>query len=162
MWLSCNDLPAVQDKSLFASDRVRVIAFDRHFTEAERDTNLKEAFKTKEAVQGIFTWLLGGYFKYKQRGLTMNAAMREVIKQYEKDNDLVLQFIEEQCEQTDESLGSRAKSLYDAYKIWCKSNGYFVCSAKKFNAGMEQHPELHKGRCTRDGYPFYRGIKLRG
>lgn len=159
MWLSCNDLPAVQDKSLFASDRVRVIEFNRHFTEKERDTNLKEEFKTKEAIQGIFTWLLVGFFKYKRFGLAMNDTMKEVIKQYEKDNDLVLQFIEEKCVASD--LGCRAKTLYDAYKIWCKSNGYYVCSAKKFNAGMEQHPEKHGGKCTYDGYPYYRGIALR-
>lgn len=160
MWLSCNDLPAVQDKSLFASDRVRVIEFNRHFTEKERDTNLKDEFRTKEAVMGIFSWLLEGYFKYKRFGLTMNDEMKAVIKQYEKDNDLVLQFLEERC--TQDENGSKAKTLYDAYKLWCRSNGYYVCSAKKFNAGMEQHPELHKGKCVRDGYPFYRGIALRG
>ena len=159
LWLSCNDLPAVQDKSLFASDRVKVIEFNKHFTEAERDVNLKEVFKTKEAMQGIFTWLVAGYFKYKRFGLAMSDKMKEVIKQYEKDNDLVLQFIEERCK-TSES-GAKAKTLYDAYKIWCKSNGYFVCSAKKFNAGMEQHPEMHKGKCVRDGYPYYRGIELK-
>lgn len=159
LWLSCNDLPAVQDKSLFASDRVRVIEFNRHFSESERDANLKEEFKTPEAMQGIFTWLLAGYFKYKRFGLTMNDKMKEVIKQYEKDNDLVLQFIEERCRASE--TGSRTKTLYDAYKLWCKSNGYFVCSAKKFSAGLEQHPEKHQGKVIRDGYPFYKGIELK-
>lgn len=160
MWLSCNDLPSVQDKSLFASDRVRVIEFNKHFSDKERDANLKDVFKTKEAMQGIFTWLLSGYFKYKRFGLKMNDAMREVIKQYEKDNDLVLQFLEERCQKTAES-GTRAKALYDAYKMWCRSNGYFTCSAKKFNAGLEQHPEWVGYRCMRDGYPYYKGIVLK-
>lgn len=159
LWLSCNDLPAVQDKSLFASDRVRVIEFNKHFSETERDTNLKEIFKTNEAMQGIFTWLIAGYFKYKRFGLKMNDKMKEVIKQYEKDNDLVLQFLEERC--TASETGARSKTLYDAYKIWCRSNGYYVCSAKKFNAGLEQHPEKHQGKVIRDGYPFYKGISLR-
>lgn len=53
LWLSCNDLPTVSDKSLFASDRVRVIEFNRHFTEAEQDKNLKNEFQTQEAMQGI-------------------------------------------------------------------------------------------------------------
>lgn len=158
LWLSCNDLPAVQDKSLFASDRVRVIEFNKHFSENERDTNLKEVFKTKEAMQGIFTWLIAGYFKYKRFGLKMNDKMKEVIKQYEKDNDLVLQFIEERC--TTSETGTRAKTLYDAYKMWCRSNGYYTCSAKKFGAGLEQHPEKHQGKTVRDGYPFYKGIAL--
>lgn len=60
MWLSCNDLPAVKDKSLFASDRVRVIEFNRHFTDAEQDKGLKDYFESQEAMKGIFTWLVAG------------------------------------------------------------------------------------------------------
>lgn len=160
LWLSCNDLPSVQDKSLFASDRVRVIEFNRHFSKAERDTNLKEEFKTIESMQGIFAWLVEGYFKYKRFGLVMSEELEAVIKQYEKDNDLVLQFVEEKCITAPEN-GTRAKSLYDAYKIWCKSNGYPGCSARKFYAGLDAHPEFHQGRTVRDGYPYYKGITLR-
>lgn len=160
MWLSCNDLPTVQDKSLFASDRVRVIEFNKHFGESERDETLKDTFRTPEAMMGIFTWLLVGYFKYKRFGLRMSDKMKRVIKQYEKDNDLVLQFLEEKCEKTTEG-STRAKSLYDSFKIWCKSNGYFVMSAKKFNAGMEQHPEWHDGKRIVHGYAEYSGVCLR-
>ena len=90
----------------------------------------------------------------------MPESMRQVIKSYEKDNDLVLQFLEEKCEKADpaKKVRTRKKSLYDAYKIWCKSNGYFVCSAKRFNADME----THGGSVTRDGYPCYRDISLKG
>lgn len=42
MWLSCNDLPSVQDKSLFASDRVRVIEFNRHFRRKKGTKALKK------------------------------------------------------------------------------------------------------------------------
>lgn len=161
LWLSCNDLPSVNDKSLFASDRVRVIEFNRHFSEDEQDKNLKTEFQTPEAMQGIFTWLLEGYFKYKRFGLKMSPAMRQVVKQYEKDNDMVLQFLEEKCEKAGGAY-TRAKALYDAYKIWCKSNGYFVCSAKRFNADMEAHPEWHGGKTVYNGYPSYRDIRMKG
>lgn len=161
LWLSCNDLPSVNDKSLFASDRVRVIEFNRHFTEAEQDKNLKSEFQTQAAMQGIFTWLVTGYFKYKRFGLKMSEEMTKVVRQYEKDNDLVLQFLEEKCERVVD-VATRAKSLYDAYKIWCKSNGYFICSAKRFNADMEVHPEWHGGKVVRQGYPSYQGIRLKG
>lgn len=160
MWLSCNDLPAVQDKSLFASDRVRVIEFNKHFTEEERDETLKEVFRTPEAMKGIFTWLLVGYFKYKRFGLAMSDKMKRVIKQYERDNDLVLQFLEEKCEKLTEG-STRSKSLYDSFKIWCKSNGYYVMSSKKFTAGLEQHSEWHEGKRMIHGYAEYLGIGLR-
>lgn len=161
LWLSCNDLPAVQDKSLFASDRVRVIEFNRHFSEEERDESLKDTFRTPEAMKGIFTWLVIGYFRYKRFGLKMSETMKKVIRQYERDNDIVLQFLEEKCEKVAEG-NTRSKSLYDSYKIWCKSNGYFVCSSKKFTAGLEQHPEWHNGRVTEDGCTVFNGIRLKG
>lgn len=161
LWLSCNDLPSVNDKSLFASDRVRVIEFNRHFTAAEQDKSLKTEFQTEEAMQGIFTWLVEGYFKYKRFGLVMTEALQKVVRQYERDNDLVLQFLEEKCERS-EGGSTRQKSLYDAYKIWCKSNGYYACSAKRFNADMDVHPEWHDGKVTVQGYASYRGIKLKG
>lgn len=161
LWLSCNDLPSVSDKSLFASDRVRVIEFNRHFTEEEQDKGLKAAFQTQEAMQGIFSWMVAGYFKYKRFGLRMSPEMAKVVRQYEKDNDLILQFLEEKCEKADGAV-TKAKTLYDAYKIWCKSNGFFVCSAKRFNADMECHPEWHNGKSPYNGYPSYRGVRLKG
>lgn len=161
LWLSCNDLPSVNDKSLFASDRVRVVEFNRHFKEEEQDKSLKYEFQTQEAMQGIFAWLVAGYFKYKRFGLKMSPDMLKVIRQYERDNDLVLQFLEEKCA-VSEGATTRQKSLYESFKIWCKSNGYFVCSAKRFNADLETHPEWHGGRTIINGYPSYRDIVLKG
>ena len=160
MWLSCNDLPAVKDKSLFASDRVRVIEFNRHFSDEEQDKGLKDYFETPEAMKGIFTWLVTGYFKYRRFGLKMCDDMKKVIKQYEKDNDLVLQFLEEKCEGTDEGY-TKAKTLYDNYKIWCKSNGYYVCSMKKFNAELATHPEWCHEKNLIAGVTVYHGLALK-
>ena len=160
MWLSCNDLPAVRDKSLFASDRVRVIEFNRHFTDAEQDKNLKGYFESQDAMRGIFTWLVAGYFKYKRFGLRMSDNMRAVVKQYEKDNDLVLQYLEEKCEYA-EGNSIQAKTLYDNYKIWCKSNGYYVCSMKKFNAEVTTHPDWYDEKGKSNGSVMYRGLAMK-
>ena len=160
MWLSCNDLPSVQDKSLFASDRVRVIEFNRFFGGKDKDENLKDEFKTPEAMKGIFYWLLEGYRKYKEVGLAMPEEMQKVVRKYERDNDLILQFLEERCEKVAEGF-TRAKNLYDAYKNWAKGNGYYVVSAKKFNAGILTHPEWQDGKSEQKGYAIYYGISLK-
>lgn len=160
LWLSCNDLPSVQDKSLFASDRVRVIEFNRHFSDQERDETLKDVFKTEDAMRGIFSWLLKGYGRYKRKGLVMCPEMKKVIYQYEKDNDLVLQFLEDNCTK-DPNGKIKTKDLYEHFKIWCRSNGCFIMAAKKFHANMETHPEWHEGRVKMAGYPYYKGISLK-
>jgi len=160
LWLSCNDLPAVSDKSLFASDRLRVIEFTKHFGLDERDKNLKEQFKQRDHMKAIFRWLLEGYQKYLKEGLEMPAEIKAVVKRYERDNDLVVQFLEDKCEVTD-GVYTKKKDLYDAYKMWCKSNGYFVCSARKFNSNFLPHVEWYEKEVIYHGYPSYRGITIK-
>lgn len=162
LWLSCNDLPSVRDKSVFSSDRLRVIEFNRHFSEQEREKSLKNEFRNEEAMRGIFSWLVSGYALYRDKGLQMPESMKRVVRQYEKDNDLVLQFLEEKCERAD-CTTVRKKSLYDAFKIWLKSNGYtFTPTAQKFNKAVESHPEWYTDNSrTVKGYLVYDGLKLR-
>lgn len=160
MWLSCNDLPAVRDKSLFASDRIRVIEFNRHFTDEEQDKGLKAYFESPEAMTGIFAWLVKGHERYKTFGLVMPKSMRQVIKQYEKDNDIVLQFLEDRCETVPEER-IRGKTLYDAYKSWCRANGYYVCSLKKFLAEVTAHPEWYERKALSGGAVAFAGIRLK-
>ena len=161
LWLSCNDLPMVTDKSIFASERIKVVEFNRHFKPEEQDINLKADLTTQEAMSGIFMWLIRGYIRYRERGLTMPPHMKKVVKQYEKDNDLVLQFLEARCVKGDESDTIRAKDLYGNFKLWAKSEGAPVLSARKFNSEMDRHQAWHLGRRVRDGYPYYYGLKLR-
>ena len=161
LWLSCNDLPMVTDKSIFASERIKVVEFNRHFKPEEQDINLKAELTSQESMSGIFMWMIRGYIKYKQRGLTMPPHMKKVVRQYEKDNDLVLQFLEARCEHGDEDVIIKTKDLYNSFKIWAKSEGAPVLSARKFNAEMDRHPDWHFGKRIRDGYPYYYGLKLR-
>lgn len=160
LWLSCNDLPLVTDKSLFASGRLKVIEFNRHFSPSEQDTHLKDELTTMDAMKGIFMWLVRGYIRYKERGLTMPEKMVKIVDNYERENDFVLQFLECRCEKA-EGVTIRAKDLYSEYKRWAKSEGVFVLSAQKFNSEMERHPEWFERKSNSCGYAIYWGIKLK-
>lgn len=160
IWLSCNDLPAVRDKSLFASDRVRVIEFNRHFSDEEQDKNLKNYFESDEAMEGIFHWLIRGYERYKTFGLEMPESMKPVMRAYAKDNDVVLQFLEDRCEVA-EGERIKAKTLYDAYKAWCRSCGYYVCSLKRFISEVITHPEWYEYKGLSNGATAFSGLKLK-
>ena len=160
LWLSCNDLPSVSDHSLFASNRIRVVEFGRHFSESEQDKNLKQELCEPEAMSGIFMWLIRGYRKYLDKGLEMPLKMLDVIRNYERDNDLVGQFLEAKCEYAiGESV--RCKSLYDSFKLWSKSEGSRSLGLKKFNADMERHIQWHNGKAVVDGEPVWTAIKFK-
>lgn len=160
LWLSCNDLPMVTDKSLFASERIKVVEFNRHFKPEEQDTHLKDELCKQENLSGIFMWLVRGYIHYKKYGLTMVSHLKDVVSKYERDNDIVLQFLENRCEQAEEK-NIRAKDLYQAFKVWAKSEGAFVLSARKFNSEMERHPKWFDRKSTSSGFVIYWGLKLK-
>ncbi|MDD3229688.1 MAG: phage/plasmid primase, P4 family [Oscillospiraceae bacterium] len=160
LWLSCNDLPMVTDKSLFASDRIKVVEFNRHFSHSEQDTHLKDELCEQSSMSGIFMWLVRGYIKYKEHGLDMAGSLREVVSRYERENDIVLQFLENRCVQ-DETSTVKAKDLYQNFKMWAKSEGAYILSARKFNSEMERHPEWFDRKSTSSGFMIYWGLKLK-
>lgn len=137
MWLSCNTLPEIQDKSLFASDRIKVIPFNKHFDENSRDKTLKEQFKTNDAKTVIFKWLLEGYKLYKEEGLKDIEPVKEQVQQYEEESDITALFLKER---TVFQANARVKrqDFYNAYKVWCKQNGLFPKSSLKFYKDCER------------------------
>lgn len=160
LWLSCNDLPMVTDKSLFASERIRVIEFNRHFAQSEQDKHLKEIFMTQEARSGIFMWLIRGYRAYQLRGLELPEKMKAVVDAYERENDLVLQFLEEKCEKSD-GASCGVVELHKTYKMWAKTRGLYVYSMMKFSNELERHPEWYTGITVRNGQKKYDGLKIK-
>jgi len=160
LWLSCNDLPAVTDQTLFASDRLRVVEFNRHFAKDEQDIHLKEELTTQEAMSGIFMWLVRGYLKYVTEGLKMGGTVSRAVTNYQKENDTILQFLEAQCER-DEDGKVKSKDLYTAFKIWAKSEGAYVLSARKFNSEMDRHQDWFEDIYFPRNMKTFVGLKLR-
>lgn len=160
MWLSCNDLPAVRDRSLFASERIRIVEFNRHFSQQEQDKNLAEVFNDDHNRSGIFMWLIRGYIEYTRRGLQMAEHLLKPVRQYEKDNDIVGMFLEACCEK-DESLRIKASDLYKKYKYWCHQEGLMSLSAFKFYGEIERHPEWVQDKSMYCGSPTYWGLNIK-
>lgn len=162
IWLSCNDLPAVTDKSIFASERIRVVEFNRHFSQAEQDKNLKTLFETQEARSGIFMWLIRGYKNYLRYGLYMSKSMRDVIRQYEKENDLVGLFLDEKCERCKPERFMLTTELYRAYKTWARLRGTHVYGLAKFTSELERHSNWFDDIEIANGIKAFAGLQMKG
>lgn len=161
MWLSCNDLPMAYDDALFASDRIKVVEFTRHFNKDEQDKNLKTYFQSDEAMQGIFYWLVRGLYWYNRDGFNEPECVLNTIKQYQEENNLVLQFLGENCEQL-YGASVKASDLYQAYKDWTRKNGYACCTIRTFNKEMKKQigwcDKWHNGK---GNVLVYDNIKLK-
>lgn len=118
MWLSTNFLPKVNDDTIFKSDRLWVIEFNKHFSGDSRDNKLKELFDTKEAQITILKWLVDGYSDYVKQGLNPPACVIQATENYARQNDRILCFKEDCLEDAPGERVSNA-ALYSKYKSWC-------------------------------------------
>ena len=68
LYVNTNYLPVINDMTIFSSNRVHIIPFDRHFEEWEQDKSLKTEFATDEAKSAILNWLIEGFQLLQKEG----------------------------------------------------------------------------------------------
>ena len=136
--VTANNKPSVSDDSLFASGRIKLLPFTRHFDEQTRDTSLKGKFRAEEAKSGILNWLLEGYHMYLAEGLHDTEEMKHLTKEYRRENDLVGQYLEE-CVVLDPTSTTPLRKLRLNYECWCREMGAKALGAKSFKEELARH-----------------------
>ena len=136
-----NYLPYVNDESLFNSDRVRIITFDRHFGENERDLTLKDRLITQNEISGLFNWCLEGLKRYRSEGLIIPQCVKAATGNYRSDCDRQLIFFNE-CMTETPGRNCKAKDAFEVYRSWCKANGFQPENKTNFIAGLRRRNVL--------------------
>ena len=131
MICNTNFLPVVSDNTIFKSDRVQVVSFDRHFEESEQDKTLKDKLSTKEALSGILNWMVEGWIAFCREGLEVPEAIKKSTTDYEVSSDKLQNFINE-CLAEAEGKNISVKETYARYEKWCSENGYHVENKQNF------------------------------
>lgn len=131
MICNTNFLPVVSDNTIFKSDRVQVVSFDRHFEESEQDKTLKDKLSTKEALSGILNWMIEGWIAFCREGLEVPEAIKKSTTDYEASSDKLQNFINE-CLAEAEGKNISVKETYARYEKWCSENGYHVENKQNF------------------------------
>jgi putative DNA primase/helicase len=135
IYINTNHRPNINDMTLFASNRIYIICFERHFAEGEQDLELKTEFQKPGNQSGILNWLIDGYKLLKERGLTPSPAVRAAIDGYKHDSDKIGQFIEEMLV-PDPNGEERTAAVRQEYTAWCKRNGYQAEGKTTFNQAL--------------------------
>lgn len=143
LYITTNNLPAISDDTLFTSDRIRIIPFNRHFSESERDVTLKSTLREGNGRDAVLTWLIEGYRKYKESGLTDTKASQAIVRQYRAENDYIQQFIDERLIVPDPNSGTKHKErlteVMAHYNIWCGYYNIKPLGKKLFREELEKH-----------------------
>ena len=136
LFIDTNHQPQISDMTLFESDRIRIIPFNRHFKADERDIDLKSFFAKPENLSGILNWCLEGFRLYQKEGLIPPKAVAEATMEYRKQSDRLMMFTS-QCIKKEAGQELRAQAVYNRYKEWCADNGFKYENISNFRKKME-------------------------
>ena len=134
-YVNTNYLPTITDMTVFASGRLFIIPFDRHFDEDSQDKGLKKYFSKPEVQSAIFNWLLEGYDLLQKEGLTPPPSVQTATAEYRHESDKMALFFED-CMEEGESYEVRTSEVYYRYKAWCSENGHYAENMKNFRQSL--------------------------
>ena len=141
LFFSVNDLPEVTDQTLFASDRVYVIPFSRHFDMAARDMGLKQELMQPENLSAVLNWAVEGYRLLMEQGLDTPRAVREATQSYARTSNRFQAFFDEYLERADGCAASTGEA-HVKYKEWCAAHGEDGMNQKAFFAELSRRGEV--------------------
>ena len=146
IFINTNHLPRITDLTLFESGRIKIIPFNRHFEEHERDTGLKTFFAQPENLSGIFNWVVEGYRRFKTEKLDMPKSVIEATQEYQSESDIIGNFLSE-CVKREKGSEVRSQAMFERYKQWCGENGILKTGkAADLKKELEKHNIVYDRR----------------
>lgn len=119
LFINSNYLPIINDDTVFKSNRINVITFDRHFTEEEQDETLKDKLKAENEISGILNWCIEGLKNFREEGLTTPKEVEDATAEYEKKNDKIDKFFKQELIKNNKKNVACLK-VFDRYCEWCE------------------------------------------
>lgn len=123
LYLHTNCLPRIDDVSVFSSGRVKVVPFTQHFSEQQRDPELRSKLTTPEAQSAVLNWLLEGWHMVQSEGLQEPEAVKQATGDYKNSEDKVSLFLSETCEAAVNEWVP-LDDLHNRFAMWCGANGF--------------------------------------
>ncbi|MFF0479432.1 phage/plasmid primase, P4 family [Streptomyces sp. NPDC004284] len=162
LWLLGNHRPEVGTGGFAFWRRMRLIPFERTVSDDRRIDNLADILVAEEGP-GILNWLIDGARRYLsgEKDLTGPDKVRIATTAYAETEDHTGRFFDEAC-----VLGpdcrTEQKTLYDAYRSWCSSEGCLAMSSRTFAARARELLGLSspKEMILSNSRKYYPGIGL--
>ena len=152
LWMSTNHKPIIRGRDLGIWRRMHLIPFTVQVPDEKVDKNLK--YKLKKELSGILNWAVEGCIKWQREELEMPEAVKEAVKEYQSEMDVISAFLDECTERGPGEI--KASELYKAYTHWADENNEYKMSNTRF--GKEIALRYEKVR-NRSGF-VYQGLRL--
>lgn len=157
LWMATNHRPIIRgtDKGIWR--RLVIVPFKYTVPDSQVDKHLEQ--KLEQELPGILNWALAGTQAWLQEGLQLPQVVIDEGKSYQKQMNIIDQFIADCLTRTHERsqdghrFAVKASHCYQLYRKWAKLNGNYLMSNVRFSAEMKKKIEkqhLHDGNYWMD------------
>lgn len=149
MIFAANTMPKTLDKSNGMLRRLCIIPFNAVIADTDEDYDpfIIDKLITPEAKSYLLNLAISGIQRvFKKNKFTEPLSVTNMIKEYERDNNNVLQFIDEI-----DIIDKDSAETYGEYKYWCIENGVAHYNIRKFNTEVRLHTNLELCIMKKDG-----------
>ena len=156
---SCNELPRnYVDRTEGFYRRLIIVPFSRQIDKSKIDKALKYKFQREK--EGILNWALEGLKRLYENNFEFseNELTDGVKKEYKRENNNVISFVEECCE-LDGLFSCSRIELYESYKEFCVEAGLKALSQIKFNKELEGNFNITRSRSGK--LRLWNGVRIK-
>jgi putative DNA primase/helicase len=154
IWMAVNHKPIVKGTDRGIWRRIRLVPFTQNFEGQKADRGLTS--KLKAELPGILNWALEGLRQWREKGLGFAKAVEGASKEYQKESDLVQQWMDE-CVTLDANEKTPCADAYASFKEWARERSYPSFSMNSFARNMTDKGFDRKSTGKRR---VYVGLKL--
>lgn len=156
---SCNELPRnYVDRTEGFYRRLIIVPFSRQIEKSKIDKALKYKFQREK--EGILNWALEGLKRLYENNFEFseNELTDGVKKEYKRENNNVISFVEECCE-IDSLFSCSRIEIYESYKEFCVEAGLKALSQIKFNKELEGNFNITRSRSGK--LRLWNGVRIK-
>lgn len=133
VWMAGNHKPRIKGTDNGIWRRLKLIPFDRKFSEEEQDKSLPA--KLLAELPGILNWALQGCLEWQKSGLGEPEAVTKATAAYRDEQDVIGAFLAERCI-VGANCRVKAGFLFAEFKQWAESAGERPMSVRTFGEEM--------------------------
>ncbi|WP_457785714.1 phage/plasmid primase, P4 family [Streptococcus uberis] len=125
-----NELPPMRDFSGGLKRRMMILEMNKVLTQEVKDEFPLDSIMSE--LPGIFNKAMVGLRKaLAKKDFSVSKSMRDSVEKWEKGNDVVALFLEDECEMG-EDFKVPVSDVYPAYKNYCMDSGYKPLARNSF------------------------------
>jgi putative DNA primase/helicase len=145
IFFNTNHLPRTNDDTIFASGRVRIVPFERHFKAMEQDSGLKNLFRKSVNKSAILNWLIAGYRAMLETGFDISERMQYALDDYRSECDAIGNFFAERLIPAEKEK-LQTSALYTIYVKKAKLLGVRPISIQALVGELRKHYVVGRDR----------------